>query len=406
MGAVLLGLIIDMYGRKMALVTGIVPATLGWLLISSNVSAPLKLLARGLTGITTGAIFYPAQVYVAECITVNHPHLRSSFITWGGIPNAFGILMVFLLSPFFNYLDIAKITAGLSIVLLLLICVLVPESPVWLYLQGRIGDAEMSQKKLGIIQPILGQSCANNASQNIDDMISKIRNTYFMNGFKKLTRKDVYKPLFIMSVAVVLSNCTGGFVLLAYMVQIIQDNATGESFLSSAKNSTSETGADVYMYSIISGILILASRFVTALVLPILGAKKLTVSSVAVMIVGLLVIGSSAIASNANPIFYYLNVAGIWIASFAFHAGVYSIPLSILSDVFPADAKGFAGIPLLIVSVFAASVVKLHPYLSIDFGGYVYFGYSIMSVVYAIFAVRYLPETVGKTLEEINAEFL
>lgn len=399
-GAIVLGAVIDVFGRRTALMLSIIPHFIGWLLIFSNINISVTLLGRFVTGLTAGTLFYPAQVYTAECITINNLRLRNNFSTWAPISNSTGIFLTFFFSCFVSYLTISTIAVILSVVVFLLIFIFIPESPTWLYLKGRIRDAELSEKKLGIFQPILRNSKI--VTTNDDDTLPlisekfKFRWSNYESILTKIKRQDIRRPIIRMAILKILVICSGGYVILPYMVDIIGTNGVTES-----------TVDESYLFSVISGILIFVARLSTSIVLPILGFKKYMISSCILSAIGMFLIGYTTNSKNTFEFdWYLLHVIAVWMTSFLFNFGTITLPVAITTDLFPVDGKGFASIPVLISLLVRSFFVKMHPYFCLYYGNLTYTAYAIAGIVCAIFVHFYMPEVVGKTFKQINEYYV
>lgn len=334
-------------------------------------------------------MFYPPQLYAVECITVNHERLRSNFRAWPGIANSIGFLVIFFTGAFFQYQFVCAFAALLSVAIFALIYVTIPESPTWLYMKGRYGDAELSERKLGITQPFLQSEP--DSSHSPAPRIFSLSSVSVRQATEKLVRPDVYTPVIIMTIVCILIFQTGGTVLSAYMLTIIGFNSTDDP---SSKNAT-------HQYSIISALLVLIAHTFVSLTLPYLGSKKMSITMSFFMCIGMIILGMTTNA-NSNG----LHVLAVWICIFSFHFGVLSVPVAVISDLFPPDAKGFACIPILTMSLSGAVAAQLYPYLSLYFAGHVYYAYACTCIVYAAFVFYFMPETVGRSYEQVRNSML
>lgn len=143
-GSALIGVIIDKWGRRTALLCSVLPCMVGWFLLYLSCSWTIILAGQILTGVSSGTLGFPAQVYAGECIMVNHVRLRNNFLSWHGIGLSVGMCVVLLMSSFLNCQQISAIATVFSLTLFLLIYAFIPESPSWLYLRSRVGGRRRS----------------------------------------------------------------------------------------------------------------------------------------------------------------------------------------------------------------------------------------------------------------------
>ncbi len=401
-GVLLQGTVIDTFGRKSALLFNIVPHFVGWLLIYWNRHLSITFVGRCLSGLTTPSMFYASQVYAIECLTVNHPKLVANFGAWPAIADSCGMLLIYMLGVYFNYLQISLIAVAFAFASFCIIGLFIPESPSWLYEKGKIGDAEIAEKKLGISQSILKSS--NKKRSNLPVVkVFKFSPSNLRSTFQQLQGKHVVKPLIISSATSIFIAVIGGTPLTAYMLDVMSHTSSfnhvqGRTFdiLYEKINQNS------YYYSVISGCIILVSVSLTSFMLPIVGVRKLTISCTLIMVIGWISIGFATVRTG----FYWLHVTGVWVTLFGFFLGAMNGPVSVLGDIFPLGGKGLASVPIVLYSLTSAFSNKIYPYLQFYFGGYMYFMYSGACLLYGVYAYFALPETVGRTYEEINVDFL
>lgn len=90
-----------------------------------------------------------------------------------------------------------------------------------------------------------------------------------------------------------------------------------------------------------------------------------------------------------------------------FSAGLQTIPLVLMGEVFPTNVKAVAMCAAdIYYSMIVAVISKLFHWTNNEFGMHVsFYGFSVCCLLGLMFIVLYVPETKGKTLEDIQAEF-
>ncbi len=407
-GSILNGVIIDRLGRRTALLFSILPTVIGWLLLFSDYSLLLTFFGLIFNGISSGASGYPSQVYCGECIMVNRIGLRNNYLSWLGVSVSFGMFLVLVLGCFFNYQQICGIASSIAVISFLLIYSLIPESPTWLCTRGRIGDAEWSQKQLRISQPIL---------QNRDVVegpsVIEHENLCHWPSMKtylcKVVRRDVYKPLLIMVMLFVLLTFCGGIAVMTYLVNVINEISI-DADVGAMSNTTGRSvdlmATDSYKYGAISGILMLIANVSVFFFVSSVGTKKILSASSAFMAVGFLILAYTTTRDVSSSSLVTTHILAVWLIIFCFNFGVMNLPNAILGDVFPVDAKGFASVVYVLEFILTGFLLKIHPYMATAFGGYLYYGYATVSAASAVYIAVFMMETVGKSLTQINEEFL
>ncbi|XP_022163661.1 facilitated trehalose transporter Tret1-2 homolog isoform X1 [Myzus persicae] len=389
-GCLLSGPLIDKLGRKTALMVTNLPSCLGWLLLSRQ-PASLYLLYAGqlLVGMSVGLSTTPATVYAAECITVNYTGLRGCFTIMTSIMLNFGMFLTYLLGTLMPAYVVAYVAAFVSFAAFIFIGLLIPESPPWLFGQGRRGDAEFSQRVLRIAQPILQTSRAMSLDGDTAAMV-RVRSRIV----DRLAEPDVYKPMVIMTTFLFFQQACGSFVLTAYMIQLL--GGLGVT-------------VDNYLVTLLAGFTNLAAMVVLSVLLTRSGFKQLSYVSCAGYAASMVLLavflqcydGGDAFVTN-------VVVIGCVLLNMAMNGlGLRPIPYAMLGEVFPTDVAGVAGsIVACMSSVFNFVAIKSYPYLRICLGPGVFAVYGALALLTLVFVVVIVPDTRGKTIKQISDEFL
>lgn len=387
-GSPISGFIIDRYGRKPCLIISIIPSIVGWFLLTLSYTSFRGNMGRFLTGLTTGATSYASSVYLAECIVRHRLKVRSSFTTWSAVAITFGVCLAYILGSVLRYDAVAFTFTVLSVIFVLLIVIFIPESPVWLYQKGRIGDAEWAIKYLRLHTLI--SHLEDNLNLSSDRNLSTEKNTVL----HLLLRKDVYKPLIITTILLSFAMLSGGMVLVTYMVDIIKTDTVNYD--------------DSYGFAIISGILQLIISASITFILPQTGNRKLTIFSGIGMTIGMSLIAFTASYKHCEYQ-HAIDIAHMISVLFAismFSFGFLTLPGALLGEVFPVEAQGLASIPSLLSFLVNCVTTKVHLYLYTNHGGSIYYLYAVLNAIGTVMVYFFMPETVGKTLEEIRSAFL
>lgn len=326
-------------------------------------------------------------------------------MVWIAVGTSLATTLMLLLSTFLTYHDICGICTAFSILLFALFAVIIPESPTWLYHEGRIGDAEWSQSKLGIAQPILDKnSRLNHPIEPLEDF----QWSTVTKNLNKITRRDVYIPLIVMSTFAILYGFSGGASAVTYMVNIIDDSIPGTQQsidMNAMKNQTSTVHfSESTKYSLICGIAMCIGSLLTSFVLPCLGLRASFVFSHIGSVVGLLALTFSNVIIQSTETALTIRISAVTLLSFLVSITL-GPTMAASGDIFPVDAKGFASIPDVVGNLASGVSIKMFPYLYYILAGYTYLVFAAISVISAVYAYFLLPEVVGKTLKQINEEF-
>ncbi|XP_065204914.1 uncharacterized protein LOC135834866 [Planococcus citri] len=395
-GNLFTGFLLDRYGRRKSLILSVLPSIFGWFLLSLyHVPISTLYLGRFLTGFALGAASLPSTVYLTESITINHLHLRGSLSTWTTLALSTGTMLTYAFGAMVPCREVAAIGGVLSIISLVLILVFIPESPVWLYRQGRIGDALVAESQLGISQPILKAKQVRKASvtESVHHLETEFSLRSFVDYAKKIQRKEVYKPLIITISFLFFLQFSGVYALSSYMVDILE--------VRSMKFNP-------YILAVVSGAVQCIGVVSITFIIPFTGVKKLALLSSSGVALGMLGLGTSILLASKSPLGQLvdiMHVLSVWFTILSASFGFIVIPFSILGEMFPMGAKSYASLSLIASSTFNFIILKIHPLMFAYYGPLVYYVYAVVTFSGVIFVALFLPETHGKTLDEIKNRF-
>ncbi|XP_054268602.1 facilitated trehalose transporter Tret1-2 homolog isoform X2 [Macrosteles quadrilineatus] len=394
-GCFLVNPVMDKFGRKPTLIVSSVIGLIGWLFLSIRAGPPTlaKLyIGRFITGLSAGMTAGPAAAYASECLSVENDKLRTILITWSTVALSVGILFSYVMGSLLAYYKVASLACLISILAFIMVAIFIPESPAWLESKGRSGDAEWAQKQLNIKVPAKPSAESSAQPSTPTEAAQKLSMADSIREFKK---PEVYKPLLIMIFFFFFQQFSGVYVLIAYMVDVTR--LAGVVIL------------NPYFITIVGGTLMLIVSIGASFVYP-----KTSVRAIACL-------SGAGMAVSMFFIAIYLNIRGSWLigptysftnfiplTAFLFNIvcstiGFLILPWSMMNEVFPLHVKGLAtGLTTSLGFVFSFFAIKMFPYLSISLGrSETFYFFGLMSLLGTLFVYAFLPETRGKTLEEV-----
>lgn len=393
-GVLIAGFMSDKIGRKKTLIFSAV-----MFLISAVGSAvPRTLMTfviyRIIGGVGVGAASMTSPMYIAE---ITPARIRGRMVSLNQFAIIFGMLAVYFVNFFIEGAGELQWNVdygwrwmfgseSLPALALLLTLFFIPESPRWLFENNR------KDKALQILTRVDGPENARIEIQKLEKVIN------LESGSLKELFSRSFRPVLIIGVFLaVFQQITGINVFLYYAPEIFKSIAG--SSMDAALLQTILIGAVNLLFTVMA--ILLVDR-VGRRPLMIIGSIGMCIS-----------LGALGVAS-------WMNQTGAWLLFFmlgyiaAFALSVGPVVWVILSEIFPTRirgrALGFATFCLWVSNFIVSQTFPMmdgNPWLVKTFGhGFPFLLYAFFCIVLAIFVVFKVPETKGKTLEEIEEIWL
>ncbi|XP_023702263.1 facilitated trehalose transporter Tret1-2 homolog isoform X1 [Cryptotermes secundus] len=391
-GCILSGYLMDLIGRKRTLIMTEIPLIIGWLLISTSSTVEMIYVGRLLVGLGSGMVGAPARVYTGE---VTQPHLRGMLSALASVGVSLGVTIEYALGAIVTWTVLAGISAAIPILALILI-VFMPETPNWLLNHGRTEEAREALKKFR------GETCDVDKEMGILVDFAAKNNVVQLKSFKEtlraLTSPAALKPFIILFTYFGIYQFSGVNPVTFYAVQVFQ-----------------ESGAEMnkYLATVILGIVRLLSTIAACISLRTCGRRPLTLISA--IGCGLTMIGLGSymyvregwVAEGVQPTATWIPVACIFIFTVASTLGYLVVPWVMIGEVYPTQVRGIiGGLTTCSAHLFVFMVVKTFPliqHIASNHGSF--WIYGSISLLGTIFFYLCLPETKGRTLQEIEDYF-
>jgi len=389
-GVALAGWMSDRFGRRNTLILSAVL----FLVSAIGTAIPRTLtefiLFRIIGGVGVGAASMTSPMYIAE---ISPARFRGRLVSVNQLAIVTGMLVVY----FVNYAiagagDAAWNEAtgwrwmfaseAIPAVALLLLMFTVPESPRFLSKQGK------SEQARAVLVRIGGEEHADVEMTEILDALS-----HESPSLTQLVEPGMRVALGIALVLAVLQQVTGINVFLYYAPEIFKTMAGAQ--------------ADVaLLQTIVVGAVNLTFTIVAIWTVDKIGRKPLMIVGATGMGLSLTALGLAACFGRAD-VWLLAFVLG-YIACFALSVG--PVTWVILSEIFPTKIRGRA-MAIATLCLWAANFVVSQTFPMMDENewlvekfnhGFPFFIYAAFCAVLALFVVAVVPETKGKTLEEIE----
>jgi len=406
LGVCLAGPLSDRFGRRNTLLV----AAVMFLLSAVGTAVPRTLwefvIFRIIGGIGVGAASMTSPLYIAE---ISPARIRGRMVSLNQFAIVAGMLVVYFVNYFIaRYGQAVDRAAGtiaetdgwnvllgwrwmfgseaVPAVALLVLLFLVPESPRWLTKAGRTGEAR------GILTKIDGPDHAERELAEIRTALEQ--EPLVLGALGRLLGPGLRFALLIGVVLAVLQQVTGINVFLYYAPEIFK--------------TVAGAGVDAAMLqTVVVGAVNLGFTVLAIAIVDKVGRKPLMIIGAAGMGISLAAIGAAAMLGQLGA-WVLVFILG-YIACFAMSVG--PVTWVILSEIFPTRIRGRAmGIATfcLWTANFVVSqtfpVLLENPWLVQTFNrGFPFLVYASFCVVLVLFMILAVPETKGKSLEEIEA---
>ncbi|KAG4176686.1 hypothetical protein ERO13_A11G261800v2 [Gossypium hirsutum] len=378
-GAAISGKITDLFGRKPTMWILNLFYIGGWLAIAFTKAPWLLNLGRLSLGFTNGISNYLASIYVAEITTKN---VRGRFTIIVQFLTGWGVSFMFVVGSFVHWRTLALL-ATIPGLLQLLLLFFIPESPQWLAKFGREKELEAA------LLCLRGDKAdISHEATEIKDYVESLK-SFSSEGILDIFQKKYVRQLLTVAGVLVLMNL-GGINALTYYSGAIFVSAGVSSMVGLITLAATQT---------VIGIL-------GATLIDKLGRRPLLLVSSAGLCFSSFLTGVSFFLKDFNwwdqgsPILAFIGLL-MYMGSYAL-GGV--LPLLLLSELFPINVKGSAGSICNFMGNFTGWVVAYYFNFLIEWSSTgIFFIFSAFSSANFILTATMVPETKGRTLEEIRA---
>lgn len=210
--------------------------------------------------------------------------------------------------------------------------------------------------------------------------------------WKEFAKPELYKPFIIMVSFFAIQQFSGIFTIFVYAAQF-----------------SLEAGVvmDAFLSAVIIGSVRTATTVLSAFAADQYGKKPLVlVSSIGMFIT---TVGLAVCAAYPLTTTNYHWLPSVFLYGFVFVGtfGILSLPFAMVAELYPQKTRGFAtGITMSLA--FTMSFINIKTFASVfeSFGNIAMFSfYAFVSFIGILFAIFVLPETRGKSLQQVEEIF-
>ena len=398
-GVLFAGILSDKLGRKMTMVISAVLFSTSALGCAISADFTQLVVYRIIGGVGIGVVSIVSPLYISE---VSVAQYRGRLVSLYQLAVTVGFLGAYLVNYqllswvesgahldifWLNKIFVSEVWRGmlgmetLPAILFFIIIFFIPESPRWLIVRGK------EEKAINILERIYNSiseaKCQLSETKSV--LTSETKSEWAL-----LMKPGILKAVIIGVCIAILGQSMGGNAVLYYGPSIFEDAGL--------------SGGDSLFYQVLVGLVNTLTTVLALVIIDQVGRKNLVYYGVSGMILSLLLIGlyflhgeSLGISSLFLLVFFLFYV-------FCCAVSICAVVFVLLSEMYPTKVRGLAmSIAGFALWIGTYLIGQLTPWMlqNLTPAG-TFFLFAIMCVPYMLIVWRLVPETTGKSLEEIE----
>jgi major inositol transporter-like SP family MFS transporter len=390
-GALVGGKMADALGRRGSILICAILFLVGALGSGFSPTVALMVASRIILGLGVGAASVTVPVYLAEMAPA---HRRGRMVTINEFMIVTGQLLAFVVNTIIDQLvhgahvwRVMLSVAAIPAVFLFIGMLALPDSPRWYAVRGRLDDTrrvlDLSRDREAANEEysIVAEHAARDVAEDKGTALRDLREFAWMR-----------RILWIGIGLAVAQQFTGVNTIVYYGTTILQSTGLGAS---ASIVATVSLGV-ISVIGVITGIILLG-RF---------NRRPLLIFGFSAVAAAHVVLALSFLLPQSTFRSYLILVAML---AFMFCMQTFAGPLVwlILSEIFPMTIRGFA-VGLSVAMLWAANtfISFTFPIVAKGLGSTpVFLMFTVINVISLLFTIKFVPETRGRTLEELEDDF-
>ena len=387
LGAITSGKLSDFLGRKKMIIVNAIIFTIGALGCALATNIEMLIIMRVIIGIAIGITSYVVPMYIAE---VSPTRRRGALVTLNQLMITIGILVSYIADYFLsNDANLQSwrwmFAVGFFPALILLIGMFfLPESPRWLISKQRWEEGK--KVLIQVEDPDMVEHTLNDLKRDIE-----------ISSKQKTSAKEILqpwlRPALIITVGIFFFQQFSGVNTIIYYSPII------------FKMAGIVSNTESILPSIIIGVVNVLACLLSVFLLDRVGRRKLYFVGICGMIPSLALLGACFyfrdFLGSSLPVFAVLSIV-----CYIIFIAISLAPLGwlLISEVFPLSVRG-VGMSIGSLSHWGFNAIIAFTFLKLvnSIGvASTFWCYSLVCVVGLLWGYYYIPETKGKSLEDIE----
>jgi MFS transporter, SP family, galactose:H+ symporter len=382
-GAAFGGKLADALGRRKLLIYVAVLFVIGAIGTALAPTPTWLALGRVVVGAAIGIASFTAPLFISE---VSPAPVRGKLVSLNQLMVTIGIVVSYLADYGLANKEAWRWMFGLAAIPALILLIglfFVPESPRWLMSRSRDEEAR------AVLQRIRE---SNDVSAELTEIQADLNQQE--GSWRELLSPSLRRPLIIGIGLAIFQQFTGINTVIYYAPTIFQ--LAGLHSASAAILATVGVGAVNVLLTI------LALRLLDRV-----GRRPLLLYGLVGMVISLGVLGAAFLFSSLSSIIAWLAVISLAVYVACFAIGLGPVFWLLISEIYPQKIRGRA-MSVATVMIWASNLIVALTFLSLlhSLGRSATFWlYAVIGIAAWFFAYRLVPETKGRTLEQIDAEW-
>ena len=376
------GPLADRFGRRTMAIVGAIVFIIG--AVGSGLAPNVETLigARVVLGLAVGASTVIVPMYIAE---ISPPDIRGTLSALFQLAITLGIVIAYLVNYALAAAEAWRWMLGLGAVPAVVLGIgmlLLPDSPRWLVGQNRDEEARAVLRR------------ARDSDEQVDTEMEEMKAAERQEeaGLGELAKRWV-RPMLVVGIGLAMLQQLVGINTIIYYAPTIME-ATG---LDAGVSILATLGV---------GIVNVLFTAVSLLIIDRVGRKPLLLVGLTGITLALVLLGAGYLLPSLAGVVAYVTFAGLllYIASFAVSFGV--VLWVVLPEIFPLKVRGSAMSVCTILHWSSNLLVTLTflPLIELVGETAVFWGYGVISIGALAFVYLLMPETKGRTLEQIETD--
>ena len=398
-GVLFAGILSDKLGRKLTMVISAVLFSTSALGCAISADFTQLVIYRIIGGVGIGVVSIVSPLYISE---VSVAQYRGRLVSLYQLAVTVGFLGAYLVNyqllgyaqsgsqlsiDWLNKIFVTEVWRGmlgmemLPAVLFFIIIFFIPESPRWLIVKGK------EEKAVNILEKIYNS--VSEATSQLNETKS-VLTSETKSEWVLLMKPGIFKAVIIGVCIAILGQFMGVNAVLYY----------GPSIFENAGLS----GGDSLFYQVLVGLVNTLTTVLALVIIDKVGRKKLVYYGVSGMVFSLLLIGAYFLFGESLGVSSLFLLIFFLFYVFCCAVSICAVVFVLLSEMYPTKVRGLAmSIAGFALWIGTYLIGQLTPWMlqNLTPAG-TFFLFAVMCVPYMLIVWKLVPETTGKSLEEIE----